>query len=83
MFCDRLTPWEPVGTVRSAFDDILKTLQTPSRLIGLLRLVGAESDGGNRSKKKAPVSSGAWVRIPLRTFCKSIFRTEVFILELS
>ena len=29
MFCDRRTPWGPVGTVRSAFDDILKTLQTP------------------------------------------------------
>ena len=29
MFCDRQTPWGPVGTVRSAFDDILKTLQTP------------------------------------------------------
>ena len=29
MFSDRLTPWGPVGTARSAFDDILKTLQTP------------------------------------------------------
>ena len=24
-FFDRQTPWGPVGTVRSAFDDILKT----------------------------------------------------------
>ena len=29
VFCDRRSPWGPVGTVRSAFDDILKTLQTP------------------------------------------------------
>ena len=29
VFCDRRTPWGQAGTVRSAFDDILKTLQTP------------------------------------------------------